>query len=111
MSWVEEKEARKKKALEEHDRLHRLFVEDRLSFERELKTMINTIINSVRNKEEKEKLKALQAKWDKRMKGAGSKNNRFVLAQMFFWEHFQEKFNPTLQHLNVVLNGSPAKDG
>ena len=111
LDWAEEKEERRKKALEEHARLHRLFVEDRLAFERERKKMIDTVINSARSEEEKEKLRALQAKWDKRMKGAGTKNNRLVLAQMFFWEHFQEKFNPALQHLNAVLNGSPDKDG
>ena len=110
MGWVEEKEERKEKALEEHARLHGLFVEDRLAFERERKRMIDRVINSARSEEEKEKLRALQAKWDKRMKGAGSKDNRFVLAQMTFWEHFQEKFHPALQNLNAVLNGSPDKD-
>jgi len=111
MNWVEEKEERRQKALEEHARLHQLFVEDRLSFERERKRMIESVVKSARSEEEKEKLKALQTKWDKRMKGAGSQENRFVLAQMFFWEHFQEKFNPTLQNLNTVLNGSPERDG
>ena len=73
--------------------------------------MIDAVINSARSEEEKEKLRTLQSKWDKRMKGAGSLENRFVLAQTFFWEHFQEKFNPTLQNLNTALNGSPDKDG
>ncbi|MBW1800411.1 MAG: DUF3135 domain-containing protein [Deltaproteobacteria bacterium] len=108
---MEEKETRRQKALEEHDRLHQLFVKDRLSFERERKRMIEDVIKSAISKEEKDRLRAIQAKWDKRMKGAGSQDNRFVLAQTFFWEHFQEKFNPTLQNLNAVLNGEPDRDG
>jgi len=105
LMWEEEKEKRRRESLETHDRLHRLFVEDRLSFERERRHAIQELIDSVKDEGMKAKLGALQASWDKRMKGAGSLHNRFVLAQTFFWEHFHEVWNPTIQGLNLVLNG------
>jgi hypothetical protein len=105
LMWEEEKEKRRKESLETHARLHRLFVEDRLSFERERRHAIHELIDSVKDEEMKAKLLALQASWEKRMKGAGSLHNRFVLAQTFFWEHFHGVWNPTIQGLNLALNG------
>ena len=55
LNWQEQKEIRKKKALDEHARLHRLFVEDRLSFERERRRMIDEVINRAGSKEERKK--------------------------------------------------------
>ena len=106
----EEEEARKKKAMDEHKRLHKLFVEDRLCFEREKRRMINEVINRAGNEEERQKLRALQDSWDRRMRGAGSAHNRLVLAQTFFWEHFHEKWQPTIQRLNITLNGSKGSE-
>ena len=106
LNWQEEKDVRERKALDEHARLHRLFVEDRLSFERERKRLIDDVINRAGSEEESQKLRDLQNSWDKKMRGAGSAHNRFVLAQTFFWEHFHEKWQPSIQRLNAVLNGS-----
>lgn len=97
--WGVEKEKREKEALKEHARLSRLFMEDRFAFERERKRMIDEIINSAKDKEEKNRLKALQDSWDRKMKNAGSKHNRFALTQTLFWEHFYEVWQPALESL------------
>jgi hypothetical protein len=98
----EEKEKRKEKALENHARLHKLFVEDRLSFERERKRTLDEFINRVEDDAEREKLRSFQDSWDRKMRNAGSKHNRFVLAQTFFWEHFNEVFLPAMQKFSAI---------
>lgn len=105
LNWEQNREVREKRALENHERLSRLFREDRLAFERERKRLIDDVINQAENEEQRDRLKELQAKWNKRMRGAGSDHNRLVLAKTFFWEHFHEKWHPTITHLNQVLNG------
>jgi hypothetical protein len=105
LKWREEKAKREKKALERHAWLSRLFRKDRLAFERERKKMIDEIIGSVEDEEQVNRLRALQERWDKRMKSAGSSHNRFVLAQSFFWDHFHEVWHPTILKYNFLLNG------
>jgi Protein of unknown function (DUF3135) len=107
MTWQKEKEKRKKASLKKHARLSRLFKKDRLAFERERKEMIDEVINSVKDGDQRSRLRAFQASWDKKMRGAGSSHNRFVLAQTFFGEHFHEVWNPAIQKYNVMLNGKP----
>jgi len=102
--WEEARQKIRKEALEEHDRLSRLFREDRLAFERERKRMIDDLINNVEDQEQRNRLRSFQEAWDKKMRGAGSEHNRFVLAQAFFWEHFHEVWHPTIQKLNAILN-------
>jgi hypothetical protein len=84
----EDREERKRASLERHSRLSTLFKEDRFAFDRERKRLIEDVIQSVGNEGQKEKVMALQASWDKRMRGAGSAHSRFVLAQTFSWDHF-----------------------
>ena len=103
-TWEEEKGKRREEALEEHARFSKLFREDRFSFERERREQIKALIDSVPDEEQREKLWELQNAWDKRMKGAGSPHNRWVLCQTFFWEHFQEVWNPAIQGFNRFLN-------
>ena len=98
----EEKEKRKEKALENHARLHKLFVEDRLSFERERKRTIDEFINRVEDDAQRENLRSFQNSWDRKMRNAGSKHNRFVLAQTFFWEHVDEVFMPTMREFGTI---------
>ena len=98
--WEEEKEKIEEEALAEHDQLSRLFREDRFAFEREKKRMIDEIINSANDEAEKNKLRALNDSWDRKLKNAGSRHNRFVLAQSLFWEHFHEVWQPTIEQLN-----------
>lgn len=103
MNWKQETKDIKIKALEEHARLNKLFKEDRFAFERERKRMIDEVINSARDEEQKERLKALQKSWDDKMKKAGSKHNRLVIAQHLFWKHVEEKWNPALQDYSHLL--------
>lgn len=105
--WQKEKEKREKASLERHARLSRLFKKDRLAFERKRKTMIDEFIDSVKDADQRSRLRTFQASWDKKMRGAGSSHNRFVLAQTFFWEHFHGVWNPAIQKYSVILNGKP----
>jgi len=104
LKWGEEKEKREKESLEKHARLSKLFKEDRFAFERERKWMIGEIINSVEDEEQRNRLRGFQESWDKKMRGAGSKHNRFIQAQTFFWEHFHEIWHPSIVKFNCLLN-------
>lgn len=106
-SWAEEKEKRRTQSLEKHARLSALFREDRFAFERERKKMIEEAIQLAEDKEIQKSLRSIQASWERRMKGAGSDHNRLVLSKCFFWEHFHEVWQPNIQQLNRLLNGSP----
>ena len=101
----EKKEQRRKEALERHAQLHKLFVEDRLGFERERKRIIDEFINSVEDEERRNRLRDLQDSWDTKMRHAGSAHNKFVLAQTFFWKNFYEVWYPAIQEANLSLNG------
>lgn len=103
VTWEEGKEKRRVEALEKHARLSKLFREDRFSFERERRDQIRALIASVPDEKQREKLWKLQNGWDKRMKGAGSAHNRWVLCQSFFWEHFHEVWNPAIQRFSRTL--------
>jgi hypothetical protein len=109
--WEEGREEREAAALENHRRLHRLFVEDRLAFERERKRAIDDLINSVEEEGQRERLRDLQALWDQRVKHAGSPHNRFVLAQTFFWDHLLNHWLPAVRLLNEAASRlKPARD-
>lgn len=87
----------KRKWLEEHDRLHRLFVVDRLSFERERKRLIDETINWSQSKTGTNTLRELQNKWDAILRHACSEHNRFILIQMLFWEQVRNVWLPALK--------------
>ncbi len=103
----EEREIREREALLRHEMLSRLFREDRLAFERERKRMIETFIDGVDDESLRARLWAFQEKWDRTMKGAGSAHNRFVLAQMFFWEHLRDAWLPAIERLNSTRSRGP----
>ena len=84
LKWEKEKEKREKESLEKHARLSKLFKEDRFAFERERKRMIDEIIISVEDEEQRNRLRVFQKSWDKKMRGAGSRHKRFIQAQTFF---------------------------
>lgn len=107
-TWEEEKEKRRHESLERHACLHKLFQEDRLAFERVRKNAIQGLINSVQDEAMRNQLLEMQASWDKRMRGAGSADNRFVLAKTFFWDHFHNVWNPRMQEISVILNRKPS---
>ncbi len=87
---------RRKKWAEEHDRLSRLFVEDRLTFERERKRRIEKTITGGHSAAAKIRLRELQKNWDKILTRAGSPHNRFVLIQMLFWNQVRDVWSPAL---------------
>ena len=97
LKWEEQREDRAKAALERHSRLHKLFVEDRLGFERERKKLIHGFIDSVEDENRQMRLQALQDSWDEKMRNAGSAHNRFVLAQTLFWKHVEENWCPAME--------------
>lgn len=103
LNWEKEKDQVKKRAMEEHSRLSKLFKEDRLSFERERKKMIDEVIHSAKDEEQRERLRCLQKSWDNKMRKAGSRHNRFVIAQHLFWKHFDEIWNPSIQEYSRFL--------
>ena len=104
-TWEEKRTKWKEEAEQRHARLAKLFHKDRFAFERERKRLIEEVINKAGRKEVREKLRALQSEWDRKMKGAGSSQNRFILAQTFFWEHFHEKWHPAIKAFDSQLNG------
>lgn len=104
LNWEIERVKIKEKAIEEHDRLHRLFKENRFAFEIERKRMIREVIDSTRDEDQRARLVAIQNSWDNKMKKAGSRHNRFVLAQHLFWEHFNNIWNPLIQEYSRELS-------
>ncbi len=100
------KAEQKEKWLEEHDRLSRLFKEDRLTFERERKRCIDKAIGRSCSRTGRIKLRELQNNWDSVLKHAGSEHNRFVLIQMLFWNHVNDIWYPALHNYEEVLRGS-----
>lgn len=101
--WEEERKAIEENAIAEHDRLQKLFKSNRFAFEIEKKRMINEIIEKARTEDQKSRLRAMQESWDNKMDKAGSKNNRFVLAQHLFWEHVEKIWNPFLEECSREL--------
>ncbi len=106
--WQQDREERRRKALEQHERLHRLFKEDRFAFERWRRQAIEEVINSAPDPELRAKLWKQQEDWERRMKNAGTPQNRLVLAKTFFWAHFFEKWMPAIEEFQQTL--SPAKE-
>ena len=104
MNEWEEKDKREVRALKAHARLSRLFRENRFAFERERKKMIEEVIEQAREDGLKARLRALQADWDKKMKGAGSAHNRFLLAETLFWTHFHEVWHPAIREASLALS-------
>jgi sulfite reductase alpha subunit-like flavoprotein len=102
-NWNEEQKKIEVDALTEHERLNRLFKENRFAFELEKRRLINQIIESAGKESEKEKLRAIQDAWDSRMKNAGSKQNRLTLARHLFFEHVEKIWNPAINECSKEL--------
>jgi hypothetical protein len=107
LNWEKDREIREKTALEEHARLHRLFKENRFAFELERKQAIEDVIRSARTEGMKEQLRALQASWDHKMKHAGPKENRLVLAKTLFWDHFHQVWTPAIRQFQTAFQRGP----
>jgi len=68
LDWEKGRQERQRKALENHARLSRLFKEDRLAFQREQKRMIDEVINSIEDEGQRNRLRAFQESWEKKMR-------------------------------------------
>ncbi len=90
------------KALSEHKRMARLFTENRFQFELDRKKAIEQAINRSSDAGVRQRLRQLQRKWDTTLKHAGSRHNRFVLIQMIFWDHVNNRFMPALDSLTAI---------
>jgi len=86
----------KGKALAEHEKMSKLFKENRFLFELERKNAIEKAINNVENKSHRNDLRLLQIKWDNVLKNSASRHNRFVLIQMLFWDQVNNNYRPAL---------------
>ena len=110
-NWEEERETINKKSAAQHKRLHKLFNTNRFAFELERKKMINEIIEKATSEAQKIKLREIQESWDNKMKKAGSKHNRLVLAQHIFWEHVENIWNPFIQECSKELRSLVGQKG
>ena len=93
---MKDKAERKKRWELEHERLSRLFVEDRLTFERERKRRIDRAISRCPSATGRGRLRELQQHWDTILKNAGSTHNRFVLIQLLFWNQVRDVWTPAI---------------
>ena len=91
--------------LEEHERLAKLFRKDRLSFERERKRLIGENI-AARPEESKSYLVLMQQNVDRILQSAGSQENRFVMMQTLFWDHYINVWLPALSEFKRELGES-----
>ena len=98
------KEKGKEEALKRHAKLHKLYTEDRVAFERERKRAINELLDSVQVDEIKSKMNALQESWDAMMKKAGSGENRLIVAQTLFSKYCYEIWSPLMQKFNSAFS-------
>ena len=99
MSYLPAKITDEKRAefLAYHEKMSRLFRENRFLFELERKTALEKIINSADTRERKKRLTDLQEKWDTTVRHAGSGHNRMVLAEMMLWDFVRDVWRPTLE--------------
>lgn len=80
-----------------HDKMSKLFKENRFLFELERKKVIQRTIKSARNEHVRSDLEKLQEKWDRILNNSVSGHNRFVLIQMLLWEHVRNEWLPALK--------------
>jgi hypothetical protein len=107
--WEEEKEQRQAEYLKRHEYMARLFVEDRLTFERERKRLLDEFFNGIEDEDRRRRLRTLQTSFEEKMKHAGSARNRFVLVQTFFWDHFLKTWQPCIRKMDTLLKNYAGK--
>ena len=82
--------------INDHDRLSELFRNDRLSFERVRKRLLEENIAAFPDVETRDKLILMQQRVEQILRGAGSGHNRFVMMQTLFWDHVVNIWVPAL---------------
>ncbi|MCG8635647.1 MAG: DUF3135 domain-containing protein [Desulfobacterales bacterium] len=83
-------------AIAEHERLSKLFKENRFMFELERKKAIEKTINQIERKRLQTNLRQLQEKWDNTLNHSGSAQNRFVMVQTMLWDAVHNQWLPAL---------------
>lgn len=86
-----------------HEEMVKLIKEDPEEFERVRLSLIENMITTAPENLQL-KLRAIQAKWDKTMKGAGGKENRFVFAKNTLMTQFLDVFNPKLKECSERID-------
>jgi len=90
-------------ALRQHNEWSELFKKDPEAFEKMRRDMVEEVIKNAPPFLQL-KLRAIQARFDKRMRTAGCKENRLVIAHSMLMEMFIEQFNPTMQRVSKELD-------
>ena len=85
-----------REAINQHNEWSELYRRDPEAFEKKRQEMVEETIRSAPPYMQL-KLRALQARFEKRMRTAGCKENRLVIAHSMLMEMFLEQFNPALQ--------------
>lgn len=86
----------KEKYLAYHERMSRLFKENRFQFELERKKAIEELIDESPTEHRKEALRSLQKRWDTVVNHSGARHNRLVMAEVFFWDFVRDVWLPAL---------------
>ncbi len=95
--------------LEQFNSWVRLYREDRFSFERERRRLIEENIAENHEKKVRDNLRAMQRDWDRILRGAGSGHNRFVMIQTIFWDHVVNVYLPVLRGCTLKHCASPVR--
>ena len=88
----------KNKSLQKHKYLSDLCENDPEEFKKVTNQIVEDFIKSS-PPEYQLKLRLIQAKWDKHMRGANTSHNRLALAKDMFFKHFYNVFQPSLKLL------------
>lgn len=85
-----------------HNEMSKLFKEDPEAFEKKRQELVEKLITNAPPHTQL-KLRALQAKWDKTMRGAGLEENRLALARNMLMSKLLDEFNPAIQKLAKIF--------
>ena len=88
--------------------MSKLYKEDPEAFEKKRKELVEEAIINAPPKIQL-KLRSLQSKWDKRMRGAGLKENRLVFAKSMLMDNFINEFKPGIHQLSKIIKEWRAK--
>ncbi len=106
--FEDNREKFKERALDKHKFMSELYKKNRFMFEIEVKKEIEALIKSA-PEELQPMLKETQEYWNSKMKGAGSKHNRLVLAEQILMDQFVNVFQPAVKNAETALNEATIK--
>ncbi len=106
--FEDHREKSEKEALEKHKFMSELYKKNRFMFEIEAKKEIEALIKSA-PEEYQSWLRETQEYWNNKMKNAGSKHNRLVLAEQVLMSQFVNVFQPAVKNAETALNEATIK--